>query len=923
MKLYRLLTIFFFSAACLSCSEYDDSALREEIEQLKQRVLALEQANANANIASLWEIVNSLKDNNKSVSNVATFSDASGSGYQIFFSDNTSIKLYNGKDGADAPVVGVRAIAGVYYWTLTINGSTSYILDDKGNRIPTTGQDAVSPQLKVENGYWMLSSDGGKTWTQLAAVTDGLSNFFSSVMVMGDEVYITTADGTVLVLPFRKVDRSSSFDPESIVLSIAAISDTHIGNNYGSEAKFTSALQQLKAKAAEKDPNGLDAVMVVGDLVNNANQSQVSTFKTLYEQVFDPVKVPMIYTIGNHDMNPNYRWTESTVSQNKTFENIFGDDYFLTDQDQTMRQNFECRHCVVGSCHIVAVTPYGTSPITYDGNTLTWLNNTLKSITEADPSHYVLLITHPMIYNTVYGSLLQDTYTSLGEYWSTKALSSILSQYPQVVTFGGHLHFPLNDPRSVWQGEFTSFGCASTSYMAIENGNYEDMSSTTVMKDAGEYSQGLLVQLDLSGNMRVTRMDFYHQTEIGSAWTMSYPAADKSHLDKYNHNMLRSVNTGPSLSEATVSVGSLSGGAAAVSLEFAAGTDDEFVHHYLVTVKQGVTTITSKKILADFYRAPQPSQMKDSYSLQLGNLAQGSYTLSIVAVDSWDVQSTPLVKEFEVGASSNAVWVPDEAGNRALEGGSGSVSNSFASYSNGTLSWTANNSGAVRETTLSLPSGKSVTVRQLGPAEFKGTWSFRTQRFSNNTAVASVAADITFDVTVGEPLGGETLTDHDGATITNNIGLRGLYLDAVVDGSVDIDYNARTLRFGLFLDERKAQAVANGNSTYPYVCFIPECGTGWIQSPWNFVPKPINASKNYTWLWFTVSEDLKTLNYDQPNMQYLPGTSSGANLIIGITCAVCKNATPAADDIFGTYNVIYQANPNKVLTNGGFTLKKK
>ena len=175
----------------------------------------------------------------------------------------------------------------------------------------------------------------------------------------------------------------------------------------------------------------------------------------------------------------------------------------------------------------------------------------------------------------------------------------------------------------------------------------------------------------------------------------------------------------------------------------------------------------------------------------------------------------------------------------------------------------------------------------------------------------------------GEPLGGETLTDHDGATLTNNIGLRGLYLDAVVDGCVDIDYNARTLRFGLFLDERKAQAVENGNTTYPYVCFIPECGTGWIQSPWNFVPKPVNASKNYTWLWFTVSEDLKTLNYDQPNMQYLPGTSSGANLIIGITCAVCKNATPAADDIFGTYKVIYQANPNKVLTNGGFTLKKK
>ena len=91
-----------------------------------------------------------------------------------------------------------------------------------------------------------------------------------------------------------------------------------------------------------------------------------------------------------------------------------------------------------------------------------------------NPNQYVIVLTHPMIYDTVYGSLLQDTYTALGDYWSTKALSSILVGYPQAVTFGGHLHFPLNDPRSIWQGDFTALGCASTSYMAIDNGGYED-----------------------------------------------------------------------------------------------------------------------------------------------------------------------------------------------------------------------------------------------------------------------------------------------------------------------------------------------------------------------------------------------------------------------------------------------------------------
>ena len=260
------------------------------------------------------------------------------------------------------------------------------------------------------------------------------------------------------------------FDEDNIVLSLGAISDTHIGNNYGSEAKLTSALTQLKNRAAEKDADGLDAVMVVGDLVNTATNSQISTFKSLYEGVFDPVKVPMIYTIGNHDMNPNYRWTASTVSQNAVFHSILGDSYFLADKDQTMRKNFECRHCVVGDYHILCITPNGTSPIVYDANVTSWLNKELKTITEENPDQYVIVLTHPMIYDTVYGSLLQDTYTTLGDYWSTKALSEILNGYPQAVTFGGHLHFPLNDPRSVWQGKFTAFGCASTSYMAIDNG---------------------------------------------------------------------------------------------------------------------------------------------------------------------------------------------------------------------------------------------------------------------------------------------------------------------------------------------------------------------------------------------------------------------------------------------------------------------
>ena len=275
------------------------------------------------------------------------------------------------------------------------------------------------------------------------------------------------------------------------------------------------------------------------------------------------------------------------------------------------------------------------------------------------------------------------------------------------------------------------------------------------------------------------------------------------------------------------------------------------------------------------------------------------------------------------------IWKSDAPGYRAILGGSSDVTSDFLTYSaaGGVVTWGENTTGKPRTATL-VTGSSSITVTQVEAKDFKGTYSFRAQRFSNNTKVTTAAADVTFDVTIGDPLVGETLENFDGKTYTNNLGLTGLYLDAVADAVVEIDYPAKSARFGLFLDERKAQAVDNGNATYPYVCFIPECGTVWsataMTSPWNFVPKPISATQNYQWLWFTVDSACKVLNYDYPNKQFLIGTDgSNGTTIIGITCAVAKNATPTADDIFGTYNVIYQANPGKKMDTGGFTLTRK
>ena len=85
-----------------------------------------------------------------------------------------------------------------------------------------------------------------------------------------------------------------------------------------------------------------------------------------------------------------------------------------------------------------------------------------------------------------------------------------------------------------------------------------------------------------------------------------------------------------------------------MTAKFAAASDDEFAHHYVLTLKKGGETLVTKKILSDFYRSAQPSDMKKEWSCNMGDFASGDYTLSLVAYDSWDAASSEVSISFTI-----------------------------------------------------------------------------------------------------------------------------------------------------------------------------------------------------------------------------------------------------------------------------------
>lgn len=199
--LTRVFVLVITAMLAYSCA-YDDSEIRKEIDLIKTDITGLKKETT-----AIKEIVDAL---NKGKYISAVEEQTGKNSYKITFSDGKTIEV---KDGKAVPVIGVKEEDGNYYWTITTDGKTDFLLDNNGDKLPVSGKqgeagkpgqpgnDGKTPELGIDaEGYWTVNGKRIVDANNKEVKAEG-EGFIKEILEEDEEVIFILADDTEIKIP--------------------------------------------------------------------------------------------------------------------------------------------------------------------------------------------------------------------------------------------------------------------------------------------------------------------------------------------------------------------------------------------------------------------------------------------------------------------------------------------------------------------------------------------------------------------------------------------------------------------------------------------------------------------------------------------------------------------------------------------------
>ena len=393
------------------------------------------------------------------------------------------------------------------------------------------------------------------------------------------------------------------------VVRFAVCSDVHLNGdeNQPEVARFRKLFDTVYAYSATQEYKNFDAVVLVGDIATTGYPVEYEMAKkVLNEKVQDGTKV--LTCCGNHEYIA-YRDVDASEGT-RVFE-------------QEMERE-DCEHAVINGYHFI-ISSYDEDGRSFKDKAK-WMNKEIKAAVKDTGDKPVFVFQHPAPFATIYGSIN----------WGDPSIPLTFIKYPQVVDFSGHSHYPVNDPRSIWQGGYTAFGCGTLSYYETEL----DYIAGNFPYDTTQAAQFYIVEADAEGNVRVMPYDLITDQFFSNEYYLTDLA--KRNYD-YSFLKMKLRDEKPQFA-ADTKVGTYVNEKGETVLTFDGAVDNFIVESYKVSVaKSGIIPVFSDNFSGKYMY----QFMEDTYEVNLGVLDSGKkYTASIVALNAYAETSKPLTYKF-------------------------------------------------------------------------------------------------------------------------------------------------------------------------------------------------------------------------------------------------------------------------------------
>ena len=282
------------------------------------------------------------------------------------------------------------------------------------------------------------------------------------------------------------------------ILKIAVMSDVQ-GMPYAEDAGMRNLERALDVFEKLKP----DVVVNAGDINDSGNDvDAVRYYKARCDARLG--KLPHVACLGNHEIgfirkeNREKRTRDVCLAD---FNAVFGDGPSAVVQK------------VLGGYDFISLAVALTErDVSAD---LAALKAALDAAVARDAKKPIFVVTHfhPL-----------DTVNSSASAKQDGGLRALLNAYPQVVNLSGHTHNPLQDPRSIWQGEFTVIDTSTLCYGCIEM-KQPAANQVSCLIPYGHESVGCLFVEVYADRMVVRRFSVRDRKEIepNRPWTFALP----------------------------------------------------------------------------------------------------------------------------------------------------------------------------------------------------------------------------------------------------------------------------------------------------------------------------------------------------------------------------------------------------------------